>query len=51
MAIAGDEVFGPVVTMQAFDTEDEAVALANNSEYGLAASMSSRDVDRAASGD
>jgi betaine-aldehyde dehydrogenase len=46
MAIAQDEVFGPVLVMQAFDTEDEAVALANNSEYGLAASIWSQDVDR-----
>jgi hypothetical protein len=38
MAIAQDEVFGPVLVMQAFDAEAEAVALANNSEYGLAAS-------------
>jgi betaine-aldehyde dehydrogenase len=46
MPIAQDEVFGPVLAMQAFDTEKEAVALANNSEYGLAASIWSTDVDR-----
>ena len=46
MRIAQDEVFGPVLVMQAFDTEDEAVALANNSDYGLAASIWSSDVDR-----
>jgi betaine-aldehyde dehydrogenase len=46
MPIAQDEVFGPVLVMQAFDTEEEAVALANNSEYGLAASIWSTDVDR-----
>ena len=46
MAIAQDEVFGPVLVMQAFDTEDEAVALANNSTYGLAASVWSTNVDR-----
>ena len=46
MRIAQDEVFGPVLVMQGFDTEDEAVALANNSEYGLSASIWSTDVDR-----
>lgn len=37
------EQFGPVLPIMAFDTEDEAVALANDSEYGLAASVWSRD--------
>jgi betaine-aldehyde dehydrogenase len=46
MPIAQNEVFGPVLVMQAFDTEEEAVALANNSEYGLSASIWSTDVDR-----
>ena len=46
MPIAQDEVFGPVLVMQAFDTEAEAIALANNSQYGLAASIWSSDVDR-----
>jgi betaine-aldehyde dehydrogenase len=46
LAIAQEEVFGPVLVMQAFDTEDEAVALANDSEYGLAASVWSTNVDR-----
>jgi betaine-aldehyde dehydrogenase len=46
MPIAQDEVFGPVLVMQAFDTEQEAVALANNSTYGLSASVWSTDVDR-----
>lgn len=46
MPIAQHEVFGPVLVMQAFDTESEAVALANDSEYGLAASIWSSNVDR-----
>ncbi len=46
MPIVQEEVFGPVATLQVFDTEAEAVALANNSEYGLAASIWSRDIDK-----
>ncbi len=45
MPIAQEEVFGPVLVMQAFDTEAEAVTLANNSIYGLAASIWSTNVD------
>jgi aminomuconate-semialdehyde/2-hydroxymuconate-6-semialdehyde dehydrogenase len=42
-----EEVFGPVLTYQAFATEDEAVALANSTRYGLAATLVTGDPDRA----
>jgi betaine-aldehyde dehydrogenase len=45
MPVVQDEVFGPVLTMQTFASEAEAVTLANDSKYGLSASVFSRDVD------
>jgi acyl-CoA reductase-like NAD-dependent aldehyde dehydrogenase len=45
--IAREEIFGPVVTIIPFDTEDEAVRLANDTKYGLAAAVWCGDEDRA----
>ncbi len=47
MTIAREEIFGPVGTIIAFDTEEDAVALANDSRYGLGATVWSANVARA----
>lgn len=44
--IVQQEVFGPVATLELFDTEADAVRLANATQYGLSASIWSRDIDR-----
>ncbi|MGC4982439.1 aldehyde dehydrogenase [Streptomyces sp. DT193] len=46
--IVQEEVFGPVLTLQTFTTEDEAVQLANDTRFGLAATLATGDRDRAA---
>ncbi len=45
MSIVQDETFGPVATLQVFETEAEAVELANDNIYGLSASVWSTNVD------
>lgn len=46
MPVFREEVFGPVVSITAFDSDAEAIALANDSEYGLSAGIHTRDIGR-----
>ncbi|SIS42397.1 betaine-aldehyde dehydrogenase [Salimicrobium flavidum] len=47
MRIVQEEVFGPVLTVERFETEEEAVKLANDSIYGLAGAVFTTDIDKA----
>lgn len=47
MRIFREEIFGPVVTISSFETEDEAVRRSNDTQYGLGASLFTRDLERA----
>jgi aldehyde dehydrogenase (NAD+) len=46
MAIAKEEIFGPVLSMMAYESEDEAVTIANGTTYGLAGYVQGRDIER-----
>ena len=45
--IAQEEIFGPVLCMMPFDTDEEAIEIANDTVYGLAGTVASRDLERA----
>jgi len=46
MAVVRDEVFGPVITIERFSTEEEALRLANDTDYGLSAGFRTEDPER-----
>jgi len=47
MRIAREEIFGPVLSIMSYDTEDEAIAIANDTPFGLAGFVQSPDLERA----
>jgi aldehyde dehydrogenase (NAD+) len=47
MTIAQEEIFGPVLAVIPFEDDDDAVRIANNSQYGLSGSVSSASLERA----
>ncbi|MEO1241942.1 MAG: aldehyde dehydrogenase family protein [Pseudomonadota bacterium] len=47
MTIAREEIFGPVLAIIGYDTEEEAIAIANDTDYGLAGYVQSADIDHA----
>jgi aldehyde dehydrogenase (NAD+) len=47
MAVAQEEIFGPVLSVIAYDSEDEAIRIANDSKYGLHSAVLGTDIQRA----
>ena len=47
MTIAREEIFGPVVCIMPYDSEEQAINIANDTEYGLAGYVSSGDIEHA----
>jgi aldehyde dehydrogenase (NAD+) len=47
MTIAREKIFGPVLSIMPYDTEDQAISIANDTVYGLSAAVASRDVAHA----
>ena len=47
MRVAQEEIFGPVLVVEKFEDEAEAIALANDSEYGLAGGVCTKDINKA----
>jgi aldehyde dehydrogenase (NAD+) len=47
MTIAREEIFGPVLSIMPYETEDQAIAIANDTVYGLSANVESKDLEHA----